>query len=116
MNYSLWKSLACLISAISLLVLITAGCNRKSELVGTWSNDKVPEIVEFRADGNGMFSYQGNSNPPLRFTWKESGKGKYLLNVDYMGTGRVLVAALQDKTLIVEGDAGKEFYSKREIR
>lgn len=117
MGYSLWKFLAGLICALSFLMLVTAGCRRGTPgLVGIWNNNKVPEMVEFKSDGSGIFSYQGNSNPPLKFVWKKKGEHTYLLNIDYLGSRKELLATVQNTSLVVESTTGKEFYSKREPR
>lgn len=117
MGYGLWKFLVGLICALSFLMLVTAGCHKRTpELVGIWNNNKVPEVVEFKSDGSGVFSYQGNSNPPLKFVWKEKGKNTYLLSIDYLGSRKELLATVQNKSLVLESNTGKEFYSKGETR
>lgn len=96
--------------ALFLLALLVCGCSKGPDLVGTWKNTNVPEIVEFKADKTGQI--QGQNVQPLSFTWQETGKNKYTLLVNYMGVKKELTGTVKNNSLTLESSIGKETYSK----
>lgn len=98
-----------LIAAV-LLMMLALGCSKKADLVGIWQNTSVQESIEFRSDNSGII--QGKQMPPLIFTWKETAKNSYNLEVDFQGQKRGLKALVQDGTMVLEGEQGKESYRK----
>jgi len=99
-----------LATIVTIVSMLSIGCSKKQEIVGTWENTAVQELLEFKADKTGMI--QGKNLPPLTFAWKEIDKGSYLLDVNFQGQKKSLKAALQDKALSLEGEGGKETYRK----
>jgi hypothetical protein len=97
-----------------LLLMLTFSCSKSgSELVGVWDNVKALEIVEFKADGSGVFTYSNSKNPPLTFSWNKTSKNNYFLDVNFMGTRKSLTATINDKDMSIESTVGKELYQKR---
>jgi hypothetical protein len=84
-----------------------------SELIGTWENAKAPEVLEFKQDGTGVFTYPNNATPPLNFVWKKTAENSYALEVNYMGNNRIITATLKDKALSLTSNMGIETYKKR---
>ncbi len=98
---------------ILLTIMLALGCTKTGpEIVGAWENIKVPEIVEFKPDGTGVFTYPNSQNPPLVFSWLQAVKNSYILNVDFMGSRKTLTATISDKRLSIESTLGKELYQK----
>ncbi|HEY3307063.1 MAG TPA: hypothetical protein VGJ93_01285 [Desulfuromonadaceae bacterium] len=102
------KTILCL-----LMIALALSCSKPApEIVGTWDNAKAPESVEFRPDGTGTFIYTNQQNPPLNFTWRQTEQNKYLLNIDFMGSKKVLMGTVKEKALNLEGNMGTEMYNK----
>lgn len=101
--------------AIGLLALaLLLGCSKPGpDIIGTWNNAKAAETVEFRANGTGTFAYPSQQNPPLSFTWKQTGTSNYLLEVPFQGRKKTLVATVKGKTLNLETELGNELYNKQ---
>lgn len=98
---------------VVMLLLAAFGCSKSgAELIGIWDNTKAPEIVEFKADGSGVFTYPKTQNPPLTFTWEQDTAHKYILDINFMGTKKTLTAVTSDKGLSIESTTGKELYQK----
>lgn len=102
-------------SALAVMLLMLAlGCSKSgSELVGVWDNTKAHEIVEFKADGSGVFMYPNSQNPELTFSWNQTSKNNYLLDVDFLGTRKNLTATISDNKMSIESTMGQELYQKR---
>ena len=102
-------------SALAVMLLMMAVSCSKSGTgpVGVWDNTKGHEIVEFKADGSGDFTYPNSQNPQLTFAWKQSSKNNYLLDIDFMGTRKTLTATIDDKNMAIESTLGRELYLKR---
>lgn len=117
-NFSLKHLRGLLGGGLCIMLLVFAfSCSKPgSELVGTWDNAKVPEVVEFKPDGTGTFYYPNNLNPPLNFVWKKTAENSYSLEVTYMGSNRILTGTLKDKTLSLTSNVGIEIYNKRATR
>lgn len=97
-----------------MVFMVLSGCGRSgTELVGIWDNAKAPEVLEFKKDGTGTFSYPQNQNPPLAFAWKQTARNSCTLTVDYLGNKRILTGTIKDKALSLESTAGREEYIKR---
>lgn len=112
---NLMRSLTALLGIV--LLTIAFGCSKSgSELVGTWDNVKAPEVVEFKQDGTGIFLYPNTQNPPLTFKWKQTADKSYSIDVNYMGSIRILTGTLKDKALRLESNMGVEVYNKRATR
>ena len=95
---------------VIILVALTIGCSKKHELVGTWENTSVPELIEFKPDNSGII--QGKNLPPLMFVWQETAKHLYNLDVNFQGQKKSLKGIVQNDTLVLEGTGGKETYRK----
>ncbi len=95
------------------MVVLSLGCSKKPVVVGTWENTSVRELIEFKADNSGVI--QGKNLEPLGFTWKETAKDSYNLSVNFQGQQKILKGFVQNDTLILENEAGKETYRKRPI-
>lgn len=102
------------VAGIMLLLLVFSCSKSGSDLTGKWYNVKVPEIAEFKQDGTGSFSYPNNQNPPLIFNWKKTADNSYSIDVNYMGTKRVLTGKLEGKSLNIESNVGTEVYNKKD--
>lgn len=113
-NHSLKHLTRLLKSTLAVMLLLMAfSCSKSgSELVGVWDNVNAPESVEFKPDNSGMFTYQNSNNPPLAFSWKETSKNIYILDVDFMGNRKILTTTVSDKGLSIESAMGKELYKK----
>lgn len=94
-----------------IMVAFAFGCSKKPEVVGTWENTTVQELMEFKADNSGVI--QGKNLPPLMFVWKETAPNSYSLDVDFQGQKKGLKAVVQDGHLVLEGSGGQETYKKR---
>lgn len=99
------------LAALFSLALLMYGCSKGPDVVGTWENTKVPEIIEFKADKTGQI--QGQNVQPLSFTWQEIDKNKYSLVVNFMGPKKELIGTVQNKSLTLESSIGKETYRKK---
>jgi len=99
--------------AVMLLMMVLSCSKSGSELVGVWDNTKSHEIVEFKQDGSGVFTYPNSQNPPLTFSWNQASKNNYLLDVNFLGTSKTLTATINDKSMSIESTMGKELYQKR---
>ena len=98
---------------IMAIILLAFGCTKaEQEISGAWMNVKSPEIMEFKADGTGVFMYPKSQNPPLAFSWNHTATNKYVLNVDFMGTRKNLTATVNGKSIEIESALGKELYQK----
>ena len=113
-NYSFINLTRLLKSTLAAMLLMMAlSCSKSgSELVGIWDNTKSPEIVEFKPDGSGVFTYPNSQTPPLSFSWKRAEKNSFIMDVNFMGTGRTLTATIKDNSLSIESTMGKELYQK----
>jgi hypothetical protein len=102
-------------SALAVMLLMMAlSCSKSgSELVGVWDNTRSHEIVEFKQDGSGVFMYPNSPNPPLTFSWNQSSKNNYILDVNFLGTRKTLTATINDKSMSIESTMGRELYQKR---
>jgi len=97
-----------------MLLMMALSCSKSgAELVGVWDNAKGHEIVEFKPDGSGVFTYPNSQNPQLAFSWNQSSKNNYLLDVNFMGTRKSLTATINDKSMSIESTLGRESYQKR---
>lgn len=96
---------------VIIMVVFALGCSKKTEVVGTWENTTVQELMEFKPDNSGVI--QGKNLPPLMFTWKETAPNSYHLDVDFQGQKKSLKAVIQDGILALEGSGGQETYKKR---
>ena len=102
------------IALAAMLLMLAFGCVKSgADITGILDNAKVQEVVEFKQDGTGVFTYPDGKNPPLAFTWKRSVNNSYTLDVDFIGTKRTLIGTVQDKFLQIESTMGKELYNKR---
>jgi len=99
-----------LLFTVLLFMLLALGCSKKSELVGIWQNNNVQEMIEFKPNNSGII--QGQNMPPLMFVWKEIAKHTYNLDVDFQGQKKALKGVVQNETLVLEGEQGKETYRK----
>jgi hypothetical protein len=98
---------------IILSIMFALGCAKAGrEIVGVWDNVKATEIVEFKQDGTGVFTYPNSQNPPLAFSWKHAAKSSYILDVNFMGTKKNLAATITDNNLRIESSIGNELYQK----
>lgn len=98
----------------AMLLMLALGCSRSgSEPVGVWDNAKSHEIVEFKADGSGVFMYPNSQNPELTFSWNKASKNSYLLDVNFLGTRKNLTATISDNKMSIESTMGQELYQKR---
>jgi len=115
-NQVLRKPARVLTAAIGImLLLLVFSCSKSgSNLTGKWYNVKVPEIAEFKQDGTGSFSYSNNQNPPLIFSWKKTADNSYSIDVNYMGSKRILTGKLDGKNLNIESNVGIEVYSRKD--
>ena len=96
-----------------MLIVVALSCSKKGpELVGIWDNTSSPEIVEFKPDGSGVFTYPKSQNPPLVFFWKQAEKNNYVLEVNFLGDSRTLTATVNDKGMSIQSNTGKELYKK----
>ena len=106
---TLWSLTTCLV-----IFALLIGCSKSGpDIIGTWNNAKVPETVEFRANGTGTFLYANQQNPPLSFTWRQTGDNTYLLEIPFQGSKKNLMATVKGKTLNLESDLGNELYNKQ---
>ena len=113
MNSLLLRTLRSLTTCLVIFALLM-GCSKPGpDIIGTWSNAKVPETVEFRANGTGTFLYANQQNPPLSFTWSQTGDKTYLLEIPFQGSKKNLMATVKGKTLNLESDLGNELYNKQ---
>jgi len=96
---------------VLILVALALGCSQKPELVGTWENTTVPELVQFMPDNSGVI--QGKNQQPLTFAWIQTAKHSYYLDVSFQGQRRSLKGAVINGFLVLEGEGGKETYAKR---
>jgi hypothetical protein len=96
---------------VCILIALALGCSKKPEVVGTWENTTVQEMMQFKPDNSGVI--QGKNQPPLMFVWQETVKNTYNLDVDFQGQKKSLKAVVQDGTLVLEGSGGKETYKKQ---
>jgi len=106
----LLKQRVLLATLVIIVVTLSMGCTKKNDLVGTWENTTVQELIEFKSDNSGTI--QGKNLPPLNFAWKELSKNTYILDVDYQGQKKGLKGIMQNDSLILEGEGGKETYRK----
>lgn len=60
--------------AVMLLVVVVSCSKSAAELVGVWDNSNAHEVVEFKADGSGVFTYPNSQTPQLTFTWNQASK------------------------------------------
>ena len=98
---------------IILIIILALGCTKTDpEIVGAWDNVKASEIVEFKSDGTGVFTYSNGQNPPLAFSWKQVVKNSYILDVNFMGTRKTLTATINGTSLGIESTMGLELYQK----
>lgn len=98
---------------IIMTIMLALGCTKAgSDIVGAWDNVKAPEVVEFKADGTGVFKYPNNQNPPLAFSWKQAATTSYILDVNFMGARKNLTATISDQRLSIESTQGRELYQK----
>ena len=96
-----------------MLIVMALSCSKKDpELVGIWDNTSSPEIVEFKPDGSGVFTYPKSQNPPLVFFWKQAEKNNYVLEVNFLGDSRTLTATVNDKGMSIQSNTGKELYKR----
>lgn len=96
-----------------MLIVMALSCSKKDpELVGIWDNTSSPEIVEFKPDGSGVFTYPKSQNPPLVFFWKQAEKNNYVLEVNFLGDSRTLTATVNDKGMSIQSNTGKESYKR----
>ena len=100
-----------LATIMAMMVSLALGCSKKPEVVGTWENTTVQELMEFKSDNSGII--QGKSLPPLKFVWQETAPHSYQLDVDFQGQKKSLKCVVQDGVLVLEGTGGKETYKKR---
>ena len=100
--------------AVMLIVMVLSCSKKDPELVGIWDNTSSPEIVEFKPDGSGVFTYPKSQNPPLVFFWKQAEKNNYVLEVNFLGDSRTLTATVNDKGMSIQSNTGRELY-KRQI-
>lgn len=99
---------------IILTIMVALGCAKANpEIIGAWDNVKAPEIVEFKPDGTGIFTYPNSRNPPLVFSWKQTVNNSYTLDVNFMKSQKALTATIRDKGLTIESSMGKELYQKK---
>ena len=98
------------VTIVIMLVALALGCSKKPDVVGTWENVNVQELVEFKPDNSGII--QGKNQPLLAFVWKEIAPHSYSLEVDFQGQKKSLQAVVQEGTLVLQGEAGKETYKK----
>lgn len=112
---SMKKSSLLLKSAFILLILMLAlGCTKAGpEIVGLWDNVNAIEIVEFKPDDTGVFTYKNNQIPPLAFSWKRAVQNSYVLDIDFKGSRKTLTATVSSKGMSIESAMGKELYQKR---
>jgi len=105
-------------SALAVMLLMLAvGCSKSGAgAVGIWDNTKAHEIVEFKADGSGVFMYPNSQNPELTFSWNQTSKNNYLLDVNFLGTRKNLTATIHDNKMSIESTVGQELYQKRVSR
>lgn len=96
---------------VFMLVALTFGCSKKPDVVGTWENTTVNELMEFKADKSGVI--QGKNQQPLMFVWQETAQNLYNLDVNFQGQKKSLKCVVQNGTLTLEGEGGKETYRKR---
>ncbi|MEI6205476.1 MAG: hypothetical protein WCP20_01705 [Desulfuromonadales bacterium] len=92
------------------MMTLAVGCSKKPELVGRWENTTVPELIEFKPDNTGVI--QGKNLPPLSFVWQETAKNTYSLDVGFQGQKKRLKGAVDNGTLVLVGEGGKETYRK----
>ncbi len=105
---SFWKP-----ALLMLAFMLALGCAKAGpKIEGAWDNAKVPETVEFKTDGTGMFTYPNKQNPPLTFSWKHTVKNSYVLEVNFNGTSKTLTATVSDKGMEIESTMGKELYQR----
>lgn len=97
--------------SVLIAVALALGCSQKPELVGTWENTTVPELVQFMSDNSGVI--QGKNQQPLVFAWKETAKHSYDLDVNFQGQRKSLKGSVINGFLVLEGEGGKETYAKR---
>ena len=100
--------------AVMLIVMVLSCSKKDPELVGIWENTSSPEIVEFKPDGSGVFTYPKRQIPPLVFFWKQAEKNNYVLEVNFLGDSRTLTATVNDKGMSIQSNTGRELY-KRQI-
>ncbi|WP_224981150.1 hypothetical protein [Geomonas agri] len=96
---------------VIMLVALALGCSKKPDVVGTWENVNVQELVEFKPDNSGVI--QGKNQPALAFVWRETTPHSYSLEVDFQGDKKGLKAVVQEETLVLKSESGKETYRKR---
>ena len=89
---------------VIMLVALALGCSKEPELVGRW------ELIEFKSDNSGVM--QGKNLQPLMFAWQETAKNSYKIDVNFEGQKKNLKAVVQNGTLLLEGEGGKETYRK----
>jgi hypothetical protein len=98
---------------ILLAIMLALGCTKAGpEIVGLWDNVNAIEIVEFKPDGTGVFTYQNSQIPPLAFSWKRAVQNSYIMDVNFKGSGKTLTATVSGKGLSIESTMGKELYQK----
>lgn len=95
---------------VLVMVALTFGCSKKSELVGRWENTTVQELIEFKPDNTGVI--QGKNLPPLAFAWQEIAKHSYNLDVNFQGQKKGLKCIVQEGVMVLQGESGKETYRK----
>ena len=100
-----------LATIVIIMAVFAFGCSKKPEVVGTWENTTVQELMEFKSDNSGVI--QGKNLPPLMFVWQETEPHSYNLNVDFQGQKKSLKAVVQDGTMVLIGTGGEETYKKR---
>lgn len=111
------KKAPLLIAALGMMLLFVFGCSKSdSGVTGKWYNVKAPEIVEFKQDGTGSFSYTNNQNPPLTFAWKQTADNNYAIDVTYMGNKRTLIGRLDGTSLNIESNVGVEVYARKDAK
>lgn len=101
-----------LLLATTVIIMAAAllGCSKKPEPVGKWQNTNVEELLEFKDDSSGMI--KGKNLPPLMFAWRKEAEHSYILDVNFQGQKKSLRALVQNDSLVLEGEGGKETYRK----
>lgn len=96
-----------------LAMMFAPGCKKgEPTVVGTWKNQTLPEVVQFRKDHTGTFVVKGE--PGLSFSWSEPGQNAVQLDVGYQGKVQTLTGRVEKNTLILEGKGAQAVYSRTE--
>lgn len=93
-----------------MICLFLVGCKPGSDVVGTWKNANVPEMVEFKKDHTGVFSVQ--NSPSLPFTWSRLADGRIEVKVDFMGKVNTLHGRMEQETFVLTGKGEQAVYHK----